>query len=123
MREFSPNHLIIRSAGLMGYERAGVRYFQTKPVPAADTPVNQVHRDDVIRALEYLIDRKASGTYNLCAPLHPTKKVLYTHQAKLLGLPVPHFEEGIAEYKIVEGEKVCQDTGFVYRYPDPMQFE
>lgn len=122
VQAFTPHHLIVRCAGLMGYERAGVRYFQNRPVPAADTTVNQVHRDDAILALEHLIEANATGTYNLCAPLHPTKKALYTYQAQQLGLPLPQFEAGIGAFKIVNGEKVCRDTGFSYRYPDPMRF-
>jgi hypothetical protein len=60
--------------GLMGYDRIGVNYFRTKPVSAAGTPVNHVHRDDIILAIDRLIQTHCFDTYNLCAPLHPTKK-------------------------------------------------
>ena len=122
VRTFSSKHLILRCAGLMGYDRLGVRYFQDKTVPAADTPVNQVHRDDVIEAIAALIRSNVFGTYNLCAPKHPTKKKLYAREAEVTGLICPEFEPGIEKSKVVDGGKVCRDTGFAYRYPDPMRF-
>ena len=122
VRNFSPNHLILRCAGLMGYDRTGVRYFQGRRVLHADTPVNQLHRDDAVQAILQLIKTGARGTYNLCAPRHPSKRTLYTRQAEQMGLQIPLFEDGIGEYKIVNGDKVCRDTGFTYRYPDPMLF-
>lgn len=122
VRAFTPDHLILRCAGLMGYDRTGLRAFQTRPVPAADAPVNQVHRDDVIEALIQLIAEGATGTYNLCAPNHPAKRELYTLRARHLGLPAPQFNAGTGAFKIVRGDKICRETGFTYAYPDPVGF-
>lgn len=122
LRAFTPDHVVLRCAGLMGYDRIAGRYFAGKIVVGGENPVNHLHRDDAIRAIALLTKRKITGTFNLCAPKHPTRQILYTDQARRLGFKIPRFEKEKHPFNIIDGSAFCLATGFSYRHPDPMRF-
>lgn len=122
VRAFSPDHVILRCAGLMGYDRIAGRYFAGKVVINGENPVNHLHRDDAIGAIALLTKIKTTGIFNLCAPGHPTRRKLYEEQARRLGFAVPRFEKEKTPFNIIDGSAFCLATGFSYRYPDPMRF-
>lgn len=114
-------HLIFRCAGLMGAGRIAGRYFSDKVVADGKACVNHVHRADVIRAFLFAIDRNFDGVFNVCAPLHPTKEELYTHQSKLYHFTPPKFTEDLGRaQRIVDGIKL-ERLGFEYLYKNPME--
>ncbi len=103
---------ILRLAGLIGPGRHPGNFYGGKErvIPQADAPVNLVHRDDVISAITKVIQNEQAGTFNVCAPEHPAKKVFYTAAAAALGLEVAGAEPGGAEGKIVDGSAL----GIIY---------
>ncbi|NQY20339.1 MAG: hypothetical protein HRT40_03355 [Campylobacteraceae bacterium] len=73
--------VIFRCAGLMGYDRIPGKYFSSKTLTYAKEKTNYVHRDDVIRAILFVIDNKIKWIYNLCSSEHFDKKDIYDFNA------------------------------------------
>lgn len=114
---------ILRLAGLVGPNRHPGRFLAGKTgLSGGEHGVNLVHLDDVIAAILLLLQLPSGGRlYNLCAPEHPVKRVFYARQARRLGLPEPQFvAETPTPGRIIDGQKICHELGFEYRYPDPM---
>ena len=116
---------IVRLAGLVGPERHPGRFMANKTqLTNGHTGVNLVHLDDVVEALNLLLQTPRGGhIYNLCAPAHPTRAVFYPQMARQLGLTPPQFisEDKTASGKLVDGSLICRELGMVYQYPDPLQ--
>lgn len=114
---------ILRLAGLVGEKRHAGRFLAGKTeVKGANQPVNMVHQDDVIAAIVLLLQQPLSNhIYNLCAPMHPTRAEFYHQAAQSVGLVPPEFIdlENEAEGKIINGNKICEELGFEYQYPNP----
>lgn len=114
---------ILRLAGLVGPGRHPGRFFAGKQAPDGQSVVNLVHLVDVIGAIRVLLEAPGGGRrYNLAAPGHPTRGEFYPLMARQLGLEPPVFlsEEGRPRGKRVDGNLICEQTGFRYQYPDPM---
>ncbi|MBW5811161.1 SDR family oxidoreductase [Yersinia kristensenii] len=114
---------ILRLAGLVGTDRHPGRFLAGKTnVQGGSQGVNLVHQEDVISAIELLLNLPRGGhIYNLCAPIHPRKRDFYPECARALELTPPEFasediEEPIRE---IDGSKICSELGFEYQYPDP----
>lgn len=112
---------IIRFAGLCGPGREPGRLLAGRnDLPGGDNPVNLIHQQDAIELLVTVISHRPSGRiFNGCAPCHPAKSDLYPNAAESMGLTPPLFSQASARFKKVRGDKICQELGFVYRYPDP----
>lgn len=116
---------ILRLAGLVGENRHAGRFLAgKKSLKGATQPVNLVHQDDVIAAILLLLRQPKGGhIYNLCAPQHPQRADFYRQASQSLNLEAPEFctEPAVNAGKIVKGERICQELGFEYQYPNPMQ--
>lgn len=114
---------ILRLAGLVGADRHPGRFLAGKTnVKGGSLGVNLVHQDDVISAIELLLNLPRGGhIYNLCAPLHPSKRDFYPASARALQLTPPEFaaEDIEAPAREIDGSKICSELGFEYQYPDP----
>lgn len=114
---------ILRLAGLVGPERHPGRFLAGKTaLKGGEHGVNLVHRDDVVAAIQLLLQLPGGGhLYNLCAPQHPDKRSFYTEQAVRLGVTPPQFDrDATGAGRIVDGQRICRELGFEYLYPDPM---
>ena len=68
---------ILRLGGLMG----GSRVFSNYKITATNQVVNHVHFEDICLILEKMISENIkSKTYNVVAPLHPTKQEVIDYQ-------------------------------------------
>ncbi|MEO0787817.1 MAG: SDR family oxidoreductase [Bacteroidota bacterium] len=107
---------ILRLAGLYGPGRNPGKWFQGRPIKQADAPVNLVHQQDVIRAIELVIEHSSWGqVYNVCGHEHPPKSEIYTKAAKALGLEPPTSEAGGVNGKMVSSEKIRTHLGWSSR--------
>lgn len=118
---------ILRCGGLTGWDRNLAKFFAGKSgIEGLTVPVNLVHGEDVVRAITHIIQKGTYGeTYNVVAPMHPSKAEFYTDLCKKSKLPLPQFQD-ITEnvkFKIVNSDKIQQQTGFEFKFKDPMQFE
>lgn len=123
VRQIWPGNLaILRLAGLIGEGRHPGTFFRNKTVVEdGDSPVNLVHRDDVIRFVCALLKSEDfNGVFNVCANEHPSRKEFYTKQISALGLPVPAFLSSSSSKrngKLVSNRKGRQMLKFRYFFP------
>ena len=116
---------ILRCGGLMGYDRIPGKYFAGKTgLTTALVPVNYIHRDDVILIIAGIIQYgRWEFTYNLVAPIHPTRQEVYAKNAREFGFEPPQFsDQHTEEFKIVSSYNVISDLRYRFKYPDPMNF-
>jgi nucleoside-diphosphate-sugar epimerase len=114
---------IVRFAGLVGPNRHPGRFFAGKTeVSGANVAVNLVHLDDCIHGVCTIIKAHSPGPiYNLVAPLHPRRGDFYLAATLHLGLVVPTFNDVKMPSKVIDGELICTELGFVYQHEDPME--
>lgn len=113
---------VVRFSGLIGPGRHPGRFLARKTgVSGADLPVNLVHLDDCVDGVSYLLSQdKLSSVYNLCAPIHPTKKMFYTCAAEDLSLEAPQFDSEPQIAKVIDGSKISNELGYCYRHNSPL---
>ncbi|MNZ92575.1 NAD dependent epimerase/dehydratase family protein [compost metagenome] len=112
--------MVLRPAGLYGPERHPGHFLAGKTVTGGGQAVNLVHLDDVVAACQLMLEQGQDGdAYNLSAPVHPRREQLYPFASRLLGLAPPQFIEPAGVFAPIEGQRICQRLGFVYRWPDP----
>lgn len=115
---------ILRLAGLVGPERHPGRFLAGKTdVANGAHGVNLVHLEDVISAITLLLQAPKGGhIYNLCAPAHPSRAEFYSLMARQMNLDAPVFrsETQNGHGKLVDGNRICNELGFEYQYPNPL---
>jgi nucleoside-diphosphate-sugar epimerase len=114
---------IVRFAGLVGPKRHPGHFFAGKTeVSGANVAVNLVHLDDCIHGVSAIIKAHNPGPiYNLAAPLHPNRSEFYPVAALHLGLVAPTFNDVKMPSKVIDGQLICTELGFVYQHEDPME--
>ncbi len=119
-----PEDLILRCAGLFGPERIAGKSFAGRAAPEPDRPVNHVHLEDVIGAVRLLMQHNASGIFNLCAPLHPTRREVYTANAARYGFALPLMPpfSSVEKSKRILGDTISKRFGFSYLRNNPADF-
>ena len=109
---------VLRLAGLFGPGRDPATFFSgDRAVSRADAPVNMVHRMDAMAAITQVIETQTTGTFNVCAASHPTKRTFYGTLSQRAGRAVPIFTAGGATGKIVDSTAL-RTLGWVPRYDD-----
>ncbi len=118
-------HLILRCAGLTGYDRLLIKHFAGKiNLPEGNNPVNLIHRDDVIGIICELIQNDIwNYTLNICAPLHPIRKDFYTHLAEKFNFEMPIFLMEKSDFKVINIDKLQGVINYKFKYLNPMLFE
>ncbi len=123
---FGDKLVILRLGGLLGYERIPGRYFAGKKgLTTGEIPVNFIHRDDAVAILEILIEMNFNGLeiFNGVSPQHPVRRLVYQKNAEDFGFEMPEFEATNPKtYKIVNGQKLTEKLGYVYKYPNPLDY-
>lgn len=118
-----PQALVLRAAGLAGYDRRIGKYFTGRLLPDPEQVVNLVHRDDVVGAALHLVGQQATGIFNVVAPEHPCKEAVYSKDLADLGLPsfiLPESTPASALRRVDGG--ALEAAGYVFQQPDPMGF-
>lgn len=87
--------VILRCGGLMGGDRIPGKWFAGKETKGADTPVNYIHRDDVISVVNQLISNwpEENRVLNLVSDEHPTRKEVHEKMAEKYGFEAPIWVE------------------------------
>jgi len=114
--QFKP--VILRMAGLMGYDRNPVNFGKSAKVRAnPNGRTNMIHRDDAVEIIVRVIKTEIQNeTFNCSADEHPTKKEFYTKLAKMNRIEIPIFD--VIEndsFKIISNEKVKKALDFKFR--------
>jgi nucleoside-diphosphate-sugar epimerase len=130
LRESPVPTAIVRCGGLMGYDRNPINYLaylmhehveSRKPKKRADTPVNYVHRDDVIGIIKNILQKEYWGEiFNAVAPEHPLRREII--QMKYPYSIIVDDKKSEGSFKIVDGSKVKVLLDYEYKYPNPLNF-
>ncbi len=115
---------ILRCGGLMGYDRIPGKYFANKEIFNANTPVNFIHKDDVISVIDFIIINDIwNETFNVVSPIHPLRKDVYIKNANDLSIHLPIFKHSMEQqtFKIVNSDKI-KNLGFQFKFPNPLFF-
>ncbi|RXK87293.1 Rossmann-fold NAD(P)-binding domain-containing protein [Filimonas effusa] len=114
VKRYYPQVNILRLGGLMGDDRILSKY----KITGLAEPVNHVHYKDVCRVIKCMMHEGVTGaTYNVVAPLHPSKEEVVGSQR---GLPGPF--EAVSAGRVISSEKLVRELNFVFSYPDPRFF-
>ena len=114
---------VLRLAGLYGPGRPPGRFLAGRTdLPGGHDPVNLVHRDDIVAAVQRLVALAPDEpvlrreTFNLCADEHPTREDFYPAAAQALGLEPPTFaaESGPPGH-VVQNERAKTRLGLRFR--------
>lgn len=98
---------ILRCGGLMGRDRIPGKWFAGKPTQGANTPVNYIHLEDIIKTVNHLVEEwgeeQENKIFNLVSEHHPTRKEVHEKMAEKYGFELPIWEEpSIIPSKIVD---------------------
>ncbi|WP_221389811.1 NAD-dependent dehydratase [Dyadobacter sp. NIV53] len=117
---------IVRFGGLIGYERIPGKYVKNqKDMTTGSLPVNYIHPDD---ASEIIITMLENGvlneTFNIVAPLHPTRREIYESTCSQFGWEAPTFLQPKTgpNFKIISADKFAFVYNYKFKFPDPLQF-
>lgn len=115
MRERYPQINILRLGGLMGANRV----FSNYKVSNLNQVVNHVHYVDICNIIEKMIALKISNkTYNVVAPLHPTKSAVISYQKG----DKAHEEIDDSFGRRVQSDKLQTELEYRFTYPNPITF-
>ncbi len=115
---------ILRLAGLFGKDRQPGRFLAGRQnLAGGASPVNMVHGDDVVAAIERVIGayqegQDVSGTFNICADTHPTRASFFQQAARHANLPLPTFSGENRPYAQIDNQTFKRRFDFAYHYPD-----
>lgn len=117
LRKEFPLTTIVRLGGLTGPDRHPINSLAGRTeVPDGDAPINLVHLDDCIGAIEAILDHGLWGeTFNIVPPYHSTKKDYYVQKASERGLPLPTFLPGGSNGRIIDGSRITTVGHYQYR--------
>jgi nucleoside-diphosphate-sugar epimerase len=120
------NFVTLRFGGLAGPGRHPGKFLAGKSgLTSGEQSVNYLYLDDAIGVVEYFINSKTTReVYNVVAPLHPEKRQFYMLMSEMIGLTPPSFTLSANSFKReISVEKLLKNTGYKFRYPDPMAFK
>lgn len=117
------SHLtILRLGGLYGNERHPVHFLSGKKgLKTGKEYLHLAHQDDCIEAISSVIKKKLWGeTFNIISDLRITKKEYYLKIAAELSLPLPEYEETVADNcpTKISNEKSKRLLGMTYLNPN-----
>ncbi|MCE6988853.1 NAD-dependent dehydratase [Dyadobacter sp. CY323] len=117
---------ILRLGGLLGYNRNPGKYVAgKKDMETGSIPVNYIHPDDVIGIVLTMLEKGFQNeTFNIVAPMHPTRKEIYEDSCGRFGWEVPTFAEPdqSPDFKVISNEKFNRHYDYDFKYPDPLKF-
>lgn len=120
------NVVILRCGGLMGYDRIPAKYFAGwKGLTTGYTPVNYIHRDDVVMIIDKIISTGLErGIFNAVSPIHPTRKEIYEKICETMPFEKAEFVEPTEPqpYKIINSDKLIKTLAYEFIFPNPLDY-
>lgn len=91
IQQIDQSLIVLRCGGLMGGDRVPGKWFAGKETTGGDTPVNYVHRDDVIKVVSHMIENWPENkvVWNLVSDEHPSRKEVHKQMARVYDFEPP----------------------------------
>ena len=106
---------ILRAGGLFGPGRHPGQFLRGRPLARPSDPVNMVHLDDVLKAIEHVANTQLAGASNLVAPVLTSREAFYSGAgAVTVNRPSPARAGG----KRILSDRILA-SGFSFQHPDP----
>lgn len=119
LEHFKENACILRLGGIYGQGREIAKralYFSGKKMQTTGKePTNHIHRDDIVRAVLFCMQKRCSGVYNLVNDSHPSRKELYEKLCAHQHLPLPIFGNEEEKGYRVSNAKIKAE-GFTFQH-------
>ena len=124
IRKVSAELTVLRCGGLMGGDIVAGKWFAGNTVSGGETPVNYIHRDDVINIIHQLItgELPLADTLNVVCPEHPLRKEVYDAMAKKYQFESPNWEAPAKTASKIVSSKKLVDLGYQSLKPSPLKF-
>jgi nucleoside-diphosphate-sugar epimerase len=117
---------ILRLAGLIGMDRIPGKYVKGKrDMTTGHLPVNYIHPQDAVAIMATMLEQGLHNeTFNVVAPLHPTRREVYDTNCKQFGWDAPTYSNDgtTPDFKIISGKKLDDYYQVHFLYPDPLLF-
>ena len=117
-RIFGKKLTVLRCGGLIGENRHPGKFLAGKTgLEKGKAPVNLISGQDVVRAIEAVINKEKWGKiYPLVHPHHPKKEAFYTRLTQQLGLALPQFS-GYAGGKYIDADFTWKELNILPTFP------
>ena len=118
IKSYTKNNIILRLGGLFGGSRKIGMFLRNKTIlENSNSPVNLIHRKDVIAIIENLLSNNISNiTLNCVCNHHPNKEDLYDFHAKRLNVPTPIFKDAKKPTKLVNSNLINKLLKYKFIY-------
>lgn len=121
---FGDQACILRLSGLVGNNRHPVNSLSGKTeLSKGQRAVNLIHQEDVIRAIEKIIEAEVFGhILHLSCTTHPSRKDYYQWAARQLELPEPGFvplHDALDTGKHINADLSLEKLGLTLNFPSP----
>ena len=125
-QKYLSNSTVLSLSGLVGFNRDGtyrhpiLTLSKKGTVSDSQLSVNLIHKTDVIRSINAVIENNIWGeTLNLCSLDHPTKAQYYSWCAEQFGLTEPLFEMSDKPNRFIIGEESFRILGVEPAFSSP----
>ena len=118
-------YIILRFGGLAGPGRHPGRFLAGRTLKSSGKQVvNFLHLLDAIYSIIHVLERDIKNeTYNVVAPIHPTKEEFYQRMTAQINQPPPIFDETkVAKRREISSNKIQDQAGYHFEFPDPVSF-
>lgn len=111
--------IVLRLGGLFGPDRDPGKFLSAQRSNSnPDNPVNMVHLDDVVAAIQFCIeDDSLHDVFNVVSPDHSTRRAFYDKAASQRGISLT-WNKSSTGGKKVSSDKI-QQRGFIFKYVAP----
>lgn len=105
---------ILRAGGLFGPGRHPGSFLRNRPLSRPSDPINVVHLDDVLGAIEYTSLRQLPGAFNLAAPELKSRAEFYSAAG---AIHTPTTGETREEGRRIRSNRIMEH-GYQFQHPD-----
>ncbi len=115
---------ILRLGGIYGpmrtLDKRAIKMSNKNLIGFGTEVTNHIHLEDITHAIQFCINNRLNGIYNLVGDDHPSRQMLYEQISSELKIPPPVWEGNLDSVgrnnAIVSNEKI-KACGYIFKYP------
>ena len=81
---------------------------------------NHIHLEDITHAIQFCVNNRLNGIYNLVGDDHPSRQILYEQISSELKIPPPIWEgnlDSISRSNAIVSNMKIKACGYIFKYP------